>query len=367
MNRLGSVARITELDWLKATALFLLIVVHSDFYIVFPQVIYPVKWFLLSALFFVSGYLAYNSFKKHKESILSFLKAKFWSLYIPFFVAVVFYIILFYIDLGKYTTPLETFTIFLRQIAFLDVFNNENVGFSNWGFLWFIPCLIIYLIIFCLLEKYVKNPKIQVGAVIAIWFLDILTWVFDAPFKTDIRFSQYILVFMFGYFINKLKIYPKIVNLKAAVLAVPVLLLFSFDITSMFNTGNLFGNLGGNIYFSLRSVALGLSVIIISLFLMRKGKLSSNRLIDSIAKLSIIIYLSEAFVSYLLRTLFFGGQLEILLSNMTQFIAYEAVRFVILFLLFPLVYILIKKYGILNKSSRRLRHASDNNPDSKLR
>jgi hypothetical protein len=63
---------VIEFNYLKITALFLLIFVHSDLIIAFPEVIYPVQWFLLSAFFFMSGFLAYDSFHRRGDSIRLF-------------------------------------------------------------------------------------------------------------------------------------------------------------------------------------------------------------------------------------------------------------------------------------------------------
>jgi hypothetical protein len=342
VNQLSSTERIVELDWLKALALFLIVFVHSNLYLAVPQIINPVKWFLLSALFFVSGYLAYNSFKKRKKDIRSFLKSKFWFVYVPFFVAVLFYFAFFYINLGKNLTATYNLAILTKQITLIDLFHYQKAGLYDWGFLWFIPILLVFLITFCILEKYVKNPKTQAITVLAIWLLSILSWVFDAPFKLDIRFSQYILVFMFGFWLNKFNIFQKIAGHKIAVATVPFFVLFLFDAPSFFNTSNLLSSLGYYIYFNVRSIALSLSIIII-LFSYR-DRFTSNKLIDSIAKISILIYLSEAFVSYVIRNQFFNGQLDILVSNTPQFISYEAARVCILFLFFPLIYVLVRKF-----------------------
>ncbi len=87
-------ARIIEFDWLKIIALFLIVFVHSDLFFVFPEIIFPTEWFLVSCFFFVSGFLAYNSLHKRGSSIRKFLKSKILTLYIPFVIISIFYSIL---------------------------------------------------------------------------------------------------------------------------------------------------------------------------------------------------------------------------------------------------------------------------------
>ncbi|MCW4034059.1 MAG: acyltransferase family protein, partial [Candidatus Bathyarchaeota archaeon] len=93
-NTTASKTRIVEFDLLKIIALLLIVFVHSDLILVFPDVINPVKWFLVSCFFFVSGFLALNSFYARGAGVLSFIKTKIVLLYIPFAVASVFYFVL---------------------------------------------------------------------------------------------------------------------------------------------------------------------------------------------------------------------------------------------------------------------------------
>ena len=69
-------SRIVEFDWLKMAALLMLIFVHTNLYFDFPNIMQPVEWIMLSIFFFVSGYLAYDSFHKRGTKIRDFLKSK---------------------------------------------------------------------------------------------------------------------------------------------------------------------------------------------------------------------------------------------------------------------------------------------------
>jgi surface polysaccharide O-acyltransferase-like enzyme len=352
--------RISEFDWLKVLGLLLLIFVHSDLTSTYPDLIYSLQWILISIFFFVSGYLAYNSLHKRETSIQKFFKSKFWSLYVPFVIAAIFYFG-FEVYLGVSGNPLRL----LSHVSLLSVFDNLNAGLNNWGFLWFIPYLLVFFLIFCLLEKYVKNPKVQVTLGFLIWFISVLGWVFDFSYsgafevyahdlKLGIVFSQFFLVFMFGFWLNKFCLYERLVRFKILFLAIPLFVLFWFDFSSTISFSSPLSSLEHYLYFNIRSMILGLSVIFIFLTLV-KGRLSANKVIESIAKVSLLIYLSEPFVSYLLRNLIFGGQLHIYFSDTDHFILYQAVRIAFLFGLLPLLYVAAKKYGALAKISSRLK------------
>ena len=97
---------ISEFNYLKIFALFLLIFVHSDLLLTYPNVMYPVQWFLLSAFFFISGFLAYDSFHRRGNSIRLFFKSKTTSLYIPFMVAVIVYFVM-QVALGVEANPIK--------------------------------------------------------------------------------------------------------------------------------------------------------------------------------------------------------------------------------------------------------------------
>jgi fucose 4-O-acetylase-like acetyltransferase len=349
--------RISEFDWLKVLGLLLLIFVHSELSTTYPGTLESVQWILIGIFFFVSGYLAYNSFYKRQTSLKNFFKAKLWTLYLPFVGAAVFYFIFESFLVGFYPQKL------LMQISLLDIFDNINTGLFNYGFLWFIPYLLVFFFIFCLIEKYVKNTKIQVSIVLLLWFLNLLAWVFDNPaqftwasFKLGLVFNQFFLVFMLGFWLRKFGFYERLVGVKTALLAVPLFALFWFDISNLLSFKSFFESLAFYLYFNVRSMILALSVIFVFLTI-AKGRLHSNTIIESIAKVSILIYLSEPFISYLLRSIIFGGDLHIYLSETEDFILYQALRIFILFGVYPLLYFVGKKSGFFSRISRKLTFA----------
>ena len=147
-------ASLSELTILKITALVLLIFVHSDLLFAYPTVMQPIEWFLLSVFFFVGGYLAYSSFQKRDRSLKIFFKSKALTLYVPFLAAILCYLFLD-VYMGAKIDPAAV----VSQVSMLNIFANLNTAY-NWGTLWFIPFMLLFMVITCLLEKYVRSTKI---------------------------------------------------------------------------------------------------------------------------------------------------------------------------------------------------------------
>jgi len=321
--------RIVEFDWLKVLALFLLIFVHSDLYFVFPEVILPLKWFMVSSFFFVSGFLAFNSFHKREVSIRVFFKTKILLLYIPFLAASLLY---FVIKTTVGMVPVNLVELF-SNITLLNIFHLVN-SIYNWGFLWFIPYLLVFMLIFCFLEKYVKNVKTQVLLVSVLWFATILAWVCDSSMKPDQLFSQYFLVFMIGVWFNKLGMYEKVMNFKTAVVTVPLVALFALDFSSLFTFNNATETLKALLYSNGRSMILSLSAILLVLLFLRKTRFPRNRFVELIAATSIFIYLLDPFFGFILSDYVFG-QPTVYVADGAAFYLYQIARIFILFVLLP--------------------------------
>ena len=321
--------RHAEFDYLKITALFLLIFVHSDLIIRFPNVIYPIEWFLLSVFFFIGGFLAYDSFHKRKESLRSFFKSKTRSLYIPFLLATVFY---FFVEvfLGMKMNPVAL----ISQVSMMNIFDSLNTIY-NWSSLWFIPYLLAFMLIFCLLEKYVKKINIQLLLVTVLWLSTILLWVYDAPMRLGELFSEFLLVFMIGFWVNKLQIYSKIMSSKMAYFAVPSAAVFAFNFSSFFNYNTGVNAFDAYIYSDGRIIILSIALVLLTLLFVRKSKVPQNSFVKLIASHSAFIYLSEPFISYAILRLVMG-QTAIYVADGTTFYVFQAVRVVVLLVLLPL-------------------------------
>jgi hypothetical protein len=229
----------------------------------------------------------------------------------------------------------------LSHLAMFNIFDALNTV-HNWDFLWFIPYLLLFMILFCVTEKYLKSSKLQLLVVIAVWAVTVLAWGYDLDLKLGMCFSQYFLVFMTGVWINKLKLYEKATNFKTALAAIPFVVLFSVDISNIFTCSNILETVKYLIYFNGRSIVLSLSAIFVVLFVFRKLDVSRNRFVEAIAKTSIVIYLMEPILSYMIRMYVFG-QPAVYLSDGATFYIYQLLRAGTLFVVLPLAVSLIKK------------------------
>ena len=330
--------RIVEFDWLKMLALLLLIFVHSNLYSVFPEIMNPLKWFMVSCFFFISGFLAFSSFYKRGVRIRSFLKTKILLLYIPFLAASLLY---FVVKTAFGMAPIDLVEL-LSNITLLNIFDLLN-SMYNWGFLWFIPYLLVFMLIFCFLEKYIKSVKFQVFLVSFMWLITIFAWVYDATMKPGQLFSQYFLVFMIGVWLNKLGMYEKAMSFRTAYVVVPLIALFSLDFSNLFTFGNATETLKALLYSNGRSIIFSLSAVLLVLLLFRKLKFPRNGYVELIATTSIFIYLLDPFFGFILSNYLFG-QPTLYVADGAAFYLCQAARIIIVFTLLPPVVRAIKNY-----------------------
>jgi len=209
--------------------------------------------------------------------------------------------------------------------------------------LWFIPYLLLFMLIFCLLEKYVKNARVQVLVVLVVWFLTILAWAFDTELRLGLLFTQYFLVFMIGVWMNKLELYGKVINFKTALVTIPLIILFSLDFSNLLTFNTATETLTALLYSNGRSIILSLSAILLVLFVMQKLRLSRNHFVELIAGTSIFIYLLDPFFAYLLSNYVFGEP-TMFLSAGTNFYLYLTARIVVVLVLLPFAVKVIRNY-----------------------
>lgn len=324
---------ISEMSILKITALTLLIFVHSDLVNAYPKIMYPLQWFLLSVFFFIAGYLACASFQRRGKSLRHFFKSKAKSLYIPFVISALFYLVLS-IAMGANIKPIEV----ISQISMLNIFDCFN-AVCNWGSLWFIPFLLLFMTITCVLEKYLKSTKLQLLIISTILGISTILWAYDTPLKIDGLFSQYLLVFVFGFYVSKFNFYEKLTNCKMAFVSLPLIFLFTIDLSSLFNYNTVLNAIIAQLYFNTRSIVLTLSLVIIALMILRKIKIPVNSFMNQIASHSAFIYLSEPFISFVILTYIFGEG-EIILASGIIFYLYQALRIIVLLGVIPLIFII---------------------------
>jgi fucose 4-O-acetylase-like acetyltransferase len=99
--------------------------------------------FVMPTLFFVSGYLTPRSLKS--KGGMAFLESRFKRLMIPWLIAVLTLIPLYkFIFLHSRNLPQESWTTYFH-------FSNGNISSQNW--LWFLPVLFLFNLLFVLLPR----------------------------------------------------------------------------------------------------------------------------------------------------------------------------------------------------------------------
>ncbi len=202
--------------------------------------------FIMSTLFFISGYLAPQSLKSHKGWV--FIKTKFKRLIIPWGIAVLTLMPLYkIIFLYSRNIPQENWT---------NYFHFSNGIFSqNW--LWFLPVLFIFdILFFCLSKLKLNLPKISlqagVGSVfilgllysIAMDMLNAQGWTKTAllDFQNE-RLFIYFMIFLLGGLCYKLKTFESQARGKKLYIAVlcavwiPIIFYLFFYFQSFMNPG----------------------------------------------------------------------------------------------------------------------------------
>ncbi len=323
---------ISELTILKITALVLLVFVHSDLLFAYPAVMQPIEWFLLSVFFFVGGYLSYSSFQRRNRSLRVFFKSKTLTLYLPFLAAVLCYLFLD-VYMGAVIEPAAV----VSQVSMLNIFANFNSVY-NWGTLWFIPFMLLFMGITCVLERFVRSTKLQLLVITVLLAVTTFLWIHGSPLRLDALFNQYLLVFVFGFYISKLGIYDRLMTYKTVLVAIPIVVVFSIDLTHLFNYNTILDAFAAQFYFNCRSIMLTMGLVLIALVALRKIKLPVNGFAKQIADHSAFIYLSEPFISFLILTYVFG-QGENFFAGGLAFYLYQATRIVVLLGVIPLAFV----------------------------
>lgn len=251
--------------------------------------------------------------------------------------AVVFYFAL-QVALGAQADPFKL----VSQLSMLNFFDQLNTAY-NWSSLWFIPYLLLFMLIICLLEKYVKTTKIQVLIISAIWLSTILLWVYDSPLRLGLLFSQFLPVFVLGFFISKFKLYEKIMTYKMALFAIPLVLLFSVDLSSFFNYNSELEAFKALLYFTGRSIILTTGLVLLTLLFLRKIGIPQNGFAKQVARRSAYIYLLEPVISFIILTYVFMKPDNLFFADGIEFYIYQAVRIVVLLVIVPLGFMGFRK------------------------
>jgi len=196
------------------------------------------------------------------------------------------------------------------------------------------------MVITCVLERYVKSTKHQLLSISALLAGTTILWLYETPLMLDSLFSQYLLVFVFGFYVSKFGLYEKLVSSrKTALVALPLVAFFAFDFSGFFNYNTILNALQAQIYFNCRSVLLTMGLVVLTLMVLRKIKMPVRGLGKQIADHSALIYLYEPFVSFLILNYGFGQGGAFFASGL-MFYLYQAARITVLLVIIPFGFVL---------------------------
>jgi fucose 4-O-acetylase-like acetyltransferase len=161
-----------------------------------------IDMFVMPALFFISGYFVLPSLKK--KSGWEFLKAKFKRLIVPWIIVVLIFIPLYkVIFLYSRNLPQEAWTTYFH-------FSSGNISSQSW--LWFLPVLFLFNLLYLLLSKanWIPEKISMKSTVAAVFIIGVLAsfaidifkisgWTLSAliDFQNE-RVIMYFLVFLLG-------------------------------------------------------------------------------------------------------------------------------------------------------------------------
>lgn len=191
--------KIQEFDILRALAIILLMVHHSE-----P---YGLKLFgfsleglspyfeaiLLGIFFFISGYLTGRSFQKENKGSVSFFFSRMVRIFPPYLFAVALYIFVLGITLKKFNL-----FVYLTGTHFIFAPNYAKIVLT----LWYVGAIILFYLIFGLLLANLHSTRgLIIGATIVfavVYALHQWTGLIDE------RFFKYYLVFLIGILCTRL-------------------------------------------------------------------------------------------------------------------------------------------------------------------
>jgi peptidoglycan/LPS O-acetylase OafA/YrhL len=175
-----------ELDILRATALFLLFVFHTNLNVAYPNQLWTIGTYMLGAFFFVSGMLFVPSIERHTAK--SFLKNKLFRIYIPFLLMLVLYFVLF-------AGPLQAY---VYHATGLSIFHILQSGALNLFHMWYVVHLLAYFLLFLAVYRLIKSDARRSLVVAGIFLLLVLLWAINSPLRLEWKFGAYLLVFYAG-------------------------------------------------------------------------------------------------------------------------------------------------------------------------
>lgn len=187
---------INDFSNLRGLAILSIFFVHSNLYLSINPIITLIQIWFIGILFFVSGYLTCNSFRKRGLKIGKFLIHRLAAIYIPFVLIMAFYVMN---DIyGNY--PVSGFVTHASLLSFFAIFQE---GTFCMGLFWFVPTLFGFTVIMIFLDKYLKNNGLQLIILFGLLIFNFVNYFFYTPLRFNLNFGTYIFLFATGYFICK--------------------------------------------------------------------------------------------------------------------------------------------------------------------
>lgn len=185
--------RIQEFEALRALAILLLLVLHSDFfalsafgYELGPAAVF-VGSFLLGSFFFLGGYFLEMSLRKSEYNPFAFVRSKFVRIFPPYWLALALFMIILEYDLKRFDFAVYVMNL---QAVFSPIYVKQLIT------LWYISLLVVFYIVFGVLLFAVKSNR-----ALCIWSVVIFAAVYAAHRLAGLfesRFFMYYFIFLAG-------------------------------------------------------------------------------------------------------------------------------------------------------------------------
>ena len=278
-------ARIRELDAIRGLAIIIVVLFHSSLTNYNPDLFYCLVTFALASFIFVSGFLSYSGLKNTKRFISDRVK----SIYIPF---LVFLIAIYFFNLQVYnlTDP----TAYIYHASFLSVFQSSQSypgGIYNLSAFWFIPCLLVYFLLFAL----VRNDKAKIVLSIMLFTANFISWTHSLDLIFEWRFTEFLVIFTLGYFIAKYQVLTRKYFYLASLFMSLIATLCVLLPIEQFNGLSIDRFIYVTVWETVFTIASVLTIIVYLSYIRFKG-------LELLGRMTLYIYLLEPFIRYFVES-----------------------------------------------------------------